>query len=315
MPLFDRILILDWSAAGSPKRGRDSIWIGADRSPARNPETRRRAWKLLGCALSRARKTGERVLVGADFAFGHPAGLAQRITGQPGALALWDHLGAAHRDDDRNRSNYRDLAAAMNRALGQPVFWGDGRKLPTPDLPRLKPAPHPDLSQRRATETASGTARPKSVFQLAGAGAVGAQSLTGIAWLNRLRRVPGIAVWPFQPCDEARVVLAEVYPSLIGQGVRAAEGFSCRDEAEVTVLAHVLRHLDDADALAPLFMPHPAITALADEGQILGFGHQPALEAAAEAVLAARPWGDQLPDQRPGGAVDRPTTSSASSNS
>lgn len=311
MPLFDRILILDWSAAGMPRRGRDSIWIGSDRAAAINPETRQRAWKLLGCALSRARKAGERVLVGADFAFGHPAGLARRITGQDGALALWDHLGAAHRDDARNRSNYRDLAAAMNRALGQPVFWGDGRKLPTPDLPRLKPAPHPDLPQHRATEAASGTARPKSVFQLAGAGAVGAQSLTGIAWLNRLRRVPGLAVWPFQPCGTARVVLAEVYPSLIGQAVRAADGFACRDEAEVTVLAHALRHLDDADALAPLMHPHPAITAPADEGQILGFGHQPALEAAAAAVLAARPWRDQ----QLGGAVERPTTSSASSNS
>ena len=32
MPLFDQYMIIDWSAANSPKRGKDSIWIArADR--------------------------------------------------------------------------------------------------------------------------------------------------------------------------------------------------------------------------------------------------------------------------------------------
>ena len=25
---FDRVAVLDWSAASTPKRGRDSIWLG-----------------------------------------------------------------------------------------------------------------------------------------------------------------------------------------------------------------------------------------------------------------------------------------------
>lgn len=290
MPRFDLILILDWSAAGRPKRGADSIWLGSDRDRASNPDTRRRAWKQLGCALSRARKQGLRVLVGVDFAFGHPAGLAAAITGRRDALALWDHLAARHRDDERNDSNYRDLAAAMNRQLGQPVFWGNGRKAQIPDLPRLRPPPHPDLPAHRITETAPpGGARPKSPFQLAGAGCVGAQSLTGIPWLNRLRQHPGRAVWPFQPWEQAQVVLAEVYPSMLAPELRAAQGFPCRDAAQVTVLAQALRHLDDRDRLAPMLAPDSRITDLAAEGQILGFGHEAQLRAAARAVLGAPP--------------------------
>lgn len=290
MPRFDLILILDWSAAGSPRRGADSIWLGSDRCAASNPATRRRAWKQLGCALSRAGKQGLRVLVGADFAFGQPAGLAAAITGRPDALALWDHLAALHQDDDRNRSNYRDLAAEMNRQLGQPVFWGNGRKAQIPDLPRLRPPPHPDLPAHRVTETAPpGGARPKSPFQLAGAGCVGAQSLTGIPWLNRLRQRPGRAVWPFQPWDQAQVVLVEVYPSMIAPELRAAQGFPCRDAAQVTVLAQALRYLDDRDRLVPMLAPDPRIRDLKAEGQILGFGHEAQLRAAARAVLGTGP--------------------------
>lgn len=290
MPRFDLILIVDWSAAGRPKRGADSIWLGSDQDEATNPDTRKRAWKQLGCRLSRAGRQGLRVLVGADFAFGHPSGLAAAITGRPDALALWDHLAGLHQDDERNRSNYRDLAAGMNRHLGQPVFWGNGRKDQIPDLPRLRPPPHPDLSAHRVTETAPpGGARPKSPFQLAGAGCVGAQSLTGIPWLNRLRQRPGRAVWPFQPWDQAQVVLAEVYPSMIGSALRAAQGFPCRDAAQVTVLAQALRHLDDHDRLVPMLAPDPRITGLAAEGQILGFGHEAELCAAARVVLSGRP--------------------------
>ncbi len=44
MPLFDRYIAVDWSAANSPKRGKDLIWIGdlgpAGRVPSENPPTR-----------------------------------------------------------------------------------------------------------------------------------------------------------------------------------------------------------------------------------------------------------------------------------
>lgn len=275
MPRFDRIVVLDWSAAGRPTRGADSIWIGDDRGLLANPPTRMEAHHLLqGLA-----EPGTRLLIGADFAFGHPSGLARQITGRADALALWDHLDAQHSDDARNCSNYRDVAAGLNRALDAPVFWGDGRRLPTPDLPRLRPPPHPDLKPHRVTETpAPGGPRPKSPFQLAGAGAVGAQSLTGIPWLNRLRQRAGTAVWPFQPWQDAELVLAEVYPSMLGR--LDVAGWPCLDAAQVGLLARTLRALDDRDALVPMLAPDPRITDPAAEGQILGFGHDAALRAA-----------------------------------
>lgn len=275
MPRFDRIVVLDWSAAGRPTREADSIWIGDDRGLLANPPTRMEAHHLLqGLA-----EPGTRLLIGADFAFGHPSGLAHQITGRADALTLWDHLDAQHSDDARNCSNYRDVAAGLNRALDAPVFWGDGRRLPTPDLPRLRPPPHPDLKPHRVTETpAPGGPRPKSPFQLAGAGAVGAQSLTGIPWLNRLRQRAGTAVWPFQPWQDAELVLAEVYPSMLGR--LDVAGWPCLDAAQVGLLARTLHALDDRDALVPMLAPDPRITDLAAEGQILGFGHDAALRAA-----------------------------------
>ncbi|MEQ5795471.1 hypothetical protein LZ686_12545 [Paracoccus sp. NFXS7] len=275
MPRFDRIVVLDWSAAGRPTRGADSIWIGDDRGLLANPPTRMQAHHL----LQELAEPGTRLLIGADFAFGHPSGLAHQITGRADALTLWDHLDAQHSDDARNCSNYRDVAAGLNRALDAPVFWGDGRQLPTPDLPRLRPPPHPDLKPHRVTETpAPGGPRPKSPFQLAGAGAVGAQSLTGIPWLNRLRQRAGTAVWPFQPWQDAELVLAEVYPSMLGR--LDVAGWPCLDAAQVGLLARTLRALDDRDALVPMLTPDPRITDLAAEGQILGFGHDAALRAA-----------------------------------
>lgn len=263
MPVFDRILIVDWSASGRPKRGRDSLWLGDATGARDNPATRAEAFAL----IRRAVAGGGRLLIGVDVAFGHPDGLVQAVTGQDSALALWDWLAARHRDDDRNASTWRDQAALMNRILGRPAFWGDVRRLPTPDLPRRRP-PDPPLPPLRATDRPMPGARPKSPFQTAGAGAVGAQSLTAIPWLNRLRADPAIAVWPFQPIRDARVVLAEVYPSMMGITLRDRPGHPCLDAMQVTELARVLARLDARDALAGMLRPDPALPP--SEGQILG---------------------------------------------
>jgi precorrin-8X/cobalt-precorrin-8 methylmutase len=72
--------MIDWSANATPKRGRDSIWMAAG-TPAHgvadpiNPTTRAEALDLLTNELRNA--DGERVLVGLDFSFGYPAGVAQ----------------------------------------------------------------------------------------------------------------------------------------------------------------------------------------------------------------------------------------------
>ena len=90
MPLFDTYIIVDWSAARTPKTGRDSIWIcrlGAGGETVANPPTRHAARELLAAMLASAMANGERVVAGFDFPFGYPAGFAARL-----GLDGWDRL-------------------------------------------------------------------------------------------------------------------------------------------------------------------------------------------------------------------------------
>jgi hypothetical protein len=57
------------------------------------------------------------------------------------------------------------------------------------------------------------------------------QGLVGQPMIHRLAMLPDVAVWPFDPTD-ARVVLAEVYTSLLARAV-AADPAPIKDEAQV----------------------------------------------------------------------------------
>jgi hypothetical protein len=93
----------------------------------------------------------------------------------------------------------------------QPPFW------------RTRKAPGDGF---RRTELECG-GRPKSVFQLVGAGQVGTGSLRGIPLLPRLRE--RFAIWPF---DEPRLpLLVEIYPRLHLDGVSDYPNEHARDAA------------------------------------------------------------------------------------
>jgi molybdopterin molybdotransferase len=298
---FERIAVLDWSAAARPKRGRDSIWLGlvecrAGAVPghsAENIPTRVEAVARLRALIAESLASGNRLLIGADFSFGFPAGFARAITGRAEALAVWEHLAKRITDTPANKSNYRDVAAEMNRCLpGAGPFWGNGSKTEVADLPRLRPDPPAGIADFRQTEIAGrgGGGAPKSVWQLAGAGAVGAQSLTGIAALQRLRAEFGakIAVWPFEAPD-APVFLAEVYPGLMSAEVKAFAATTpgmTTDEAQVRVLSMALATLNAGAGLGALLTPPAAPDILREEGWILGAGQTIALRAAAPAAIA-----------------------------
>src|SRR5205814_10636102 len=105
------------------------------------------------------------------------------------ALALWD-----------------EAAKEGERWLGTccPPFWG------RPGIGK------PVLSQhfRRTDLEVPSVAgiRPKSVFQIGGAGAVGAGSIRGMPILKRLRD-GGFSIWPFDPPRYPLVV--EIYPRVL----------------------------------------------------------------------------------------------------
>jgi len=290
---FDRVVIVDWSAAGAPKTGADSIWIGsADSAGVRteNIASRHAAEARLLALAQEARAAGDRLLIGADFNFGAPAGFVRQLTGTDGGLALWDWLVERITDTPRNQSNYREVAARMNAAFGgDGPFWGNGRAAETTGLPRTRPALPDGMTDHRQTDLCSRDAglNPKTIWQLAGVGSVGAQSLTGIPVLARLRRAlsTDCAVWPFEPATTP-VVLAEIYAAHLTPDVRALQATGVvRDAAEVSLLATALYRLSEAGALSPLFAPDCPAEVLAEEGWTLGADQGAALRAALPARL------------------------------
>ena len=274
---FDRVAVLDWSAAKGPKRGKDSIWlaeVSATGCQAQNLATRALAERALADLIAGCLARNQRLLLGADFAFGAPAGFIARLTGRADALSWWGWLAARVTETPANVSNYRDIAAQMNSHFpGDGPFWGNGEKAQIPGLSRLKPDLPPGLQAHRATDLATRGpgASPKPVWQLAGAGAVGAQVLTGIPVLERLRQrfVGHVAVWPFHP-PTTPIVLAEVYPSMLADAVRAHQLNTpiVTDEAQVRLLATALHRMNDATRAGLFTIPHPA----PEEGWILGAG-------------------------------------------
>lgn len=280
---FDSVAVLDWSAASTPKRGRDSIWLGVAGprgTTAENLPTRALAAARLDALVQQTRDTGTRLLIACDLSFGFPEGFAPALTGQRAALAVWDWLATHIRDDSANRHNLREVAAQANALFaGGGPFWGNGARADVPGLPRRKPALPDGLEEFRLTERnarALGMV-PKSCWQLAGAGAVGAQNLVGLPVLAglRARHQGAVGVWPFEAADTT-VVLVETYTALVDDAVRARDAATVRDAAQVTLLAQAVLGLDRAGTLPAFFAPPPS-PALPEEGWIFGLGHGAAL--------------------------------------
>lgn len=278
--MFDRVIVVDWSANSAPKRGRDSIWIAvSDRSGVAisNPSTRDEAEVILVDLLADPLAEEVRTLVGVDFSLGFPTGTAA-LLGLDGAA--WASMGAELvrllEDDARNRNNRFHVASALNARIGDAPgpFWGCPAKVATTTLTTTKPPPGP-LGEWRSVEVrlrAQGR-RPFSSWQLLGAGAVGSQSLLGIPRIVRLReRFSGrLAVWPFEPIDHA-IVVAEVWPSLLALDLTVAP---VRDAAQVLGVAEWLVGLDLAGELEGFFRlddlasrVHDVV--VAEEGWVLG---------------------------------------------
>jgi molybdenum cofactor guanylyltransferase len=294
--LFDTVVVVDWSARGTPSPPRpspDALWIGRHDQAPQYLRTRAEAVEALAALVAAERAAGRRLLLGFDFPFGYPHGFAAAATGRDEALAVWRMLAARLVDGPRNANDRFALAAALNRALpGTGPFWGRPRGLDLPGLPeRAAGRTHP-FAERRLVEALVPSAQ--SPWKLYTAGSVGGQLLTGLPALERLRhdpRLAGAAVWPFEtglaPPD-APVVLAEVYPSLLAAAVRAARApGEVRDAAQVRVTAAALARLDARGGLAAAFRGGLDLAAAdralvaREEGWILGAGHETALRAAA----------------------------------
>jgi hypothetical protein len=275
--LFDRVVIVDWSAASAPspaRPGKDAIWIGvADAAGVATQYHRTR--HSAETALSGLIRGGQRILIGCDFPFGYPLGFAERLTGQAQAPAVWRWLAQHITDDAANVNNRFAVAGAINRSLGgNGPFWGRPAQSAVAGLPATKAVDYAalGLAERRQIETLVPRAQP--VWKLYTTGSVGSQALMGLPMVHRLTAAHGLAVWPF--ADPGGVTMAEVYPSLLARAV-ARDGGAIKDEVQVRLLARALFALARAGVLEPLFEVPPVAR---EEGWILGAGHAGLLEAA-----------------------------------
>lgn len=284
--MFDRFVVVDWSANSAPKLGRDSIWIAVhDRTgevSVTNLPTRSSATTFLAELFES--DPGSTTLVGVDFSLGYPQGTAAAlgVAGTPW-VAMWTLLADRISDDGRNGNNRFVVAGDLNQRLtgGAAPFWGCPPRSASTYLTTTKPAATASLVPFRAVENelrAQGH-RPFSSWQLFGAGAVGSQSLVGIPRLHDLHRrfSDRIEVWPFTtgfhaPRLEAdSIVVAEVWPSMFDIGdVRDR----VRDAAQVSTTARWMAATDAAGGLAALFSLEMSLevsaAAVAEEGWVLG---------------------------------------------
>jgi len=126
-----------------------------------------------------------RMVVGLDFAFSFPAWWCEE-EGWSSGKDVWAAMG--HRGEE------------LLEACEAP-FWGCPGKR----------NPHPKSRLYRRTERGEGATRPKSVFQIGGAGAVGTGSVRGMPHLLTLAE-NGFGIWPFSD-GWPRVV--EIYPRVL----------------------------------------------------------------------------------------------------
>jgi hypothetical protein len=295
-PSFDAYCIVDWSSASVPRTGKDSIWLavirwGEPEVEAVNCPTRHsfetEITGRLGGPLA-----GRRVLVGFDFPFGYPRGLAAALghRGPPEKAwsAVWRTLREAVRDGEDNANNRFEVAARLNARVsgGLGPFFGRPANVPSHVSAHLSPGHRgffefplrtrggATLDRVRAVDVRGKTASTPW-FVYGGANSVGGQALVGIPRVARLREAfPGARVWPFETGarlpsrEEARIVLAEVYPTLFH---RRRDDGEVHDRQQVVSTARELARRDAGGSLASLFAaPGTDAAVLREEGWILG---------------------------------------------
>ena len=299
--LFDAYIMVDWSAASKPSLGANSIWIGILAKDARlklqyrgvNIETRLKARAFIEDMVAKLTKRGDKVLIGFDFSLGFPAGTAAALGLDTSSQAPWSamyaHLASKLKDKADNSNARYAIAAGLNYAIskGPFPFWG----APARDAVSTLSTTRPDydgaaLPEFRLCETylrEKKLGQPKSVWQLAYAGSVGSQTLTGIPHVHALRQsLPNARVWPFELGAEPltadalggiSVVMAEIYPTLAK--VKPEKG-EVADEAQVRGIARHYADLDEKGTLSALFSTGKSLSpeqighVIEEEGWILG---------------------------------------------
>ena len=277
---FDCFIMVDWSGGNDrgPKPKKDAIWIATARrgQTADAPvymRNRQLAESWLHDTLLAETAAGRRTCVGFDFPFGYPQGFARALTNSDDPLLLWDWL--AGRITDMPKANNRfDVAAGINaRFQGVGPFWFNPLKRDIAHLPRKgRDRTANPFAEKRVIELREPTAF--TLWQLAGAGAVGSQTLMGLPVLARLRAALPVSVWPFETL-RTPIAFVEIWPSLLAPQVAARiTDHPIKDAVQVTTMATAFANVSPSELALMLDVNAPV------EGWILGHGHHATLAAA-----------------------------------
>ena len=264
---WDTFVMVDWS--GGNDRGAspaaDAIWVGVNRGDQsedplyfRNRQVYT-AW--ITAFIDAELIAGRRAMIGFDFPFGYPAGFGKHLIGTDDPIALWQWF--HERVEDAPKANNRfDIAGQINGTLpGIGPFWANGLKREIPNLPRkgLARTANPFLERRAVEHLAKGSF---TCWQLAGAGAVGSQTIMGLPVLQTLRATfPNkISVWPFEPLTNP-ISFVEIWPTLYAG---PAPAHWIKDAHQVYTTARTLAQMSLTPTHANLQITAPV------EGWILG---------------------------------------------
>jgi molybdopterin molybdotransferase len=289
---FDTIAVVDWSAAKrAPARpSKDAIWVGIHREGREEAPVYHRnridaeAW--LATFIDTERNAGRRLLLTFDFPFGYPRGFARMVTGSDDPLTLWDWFEARIVDSADGTNNRFEVAEELNRLTPGPgPFWGKPHRDRWPDLPyRKEGIDFSPIAERRACDLVAKAA--SSCFQMNYPPTVGGQVMMGLPVLARLRRRPGVSVWPFENWQDTPVVLAEIWPGLIEGAMKGTGKDTIRDCEQARLLARALASLP-VERLHALMCDLPPEAA--EEAWILGADARAELTHLASAPAAPPP--------------------------
>jgi len=296
--LFDTYIMVDWSAASTPKTGVDSIWYSVIErrdtklieTALKNPATRVEACTDLVDILSDLSSRGLKTLVGFDFSFGYPHDFPEALgLNDTSWRGVWRMMSQRIQDGTKNENNRFDVATEFNKKLSGTAgpFWGCPKAKQTEFLETRKPYMNQLTNEMRLCEQR--IKGVKSAWQLLGTGCVGSQTMMGIARLEHLRNHPWlegqIKVWPFETglkClnsgDLSAITFAEIYPSQIL--VQGHDGLP-KDAVQVSTMARHYAELDQFEDLAMLFAGDETLSDLDREsverceGWVLGIGKSP----------------------------------------
>ena len=284
--LFNAYVIVDWSASSKPGTGADLIRIGVMKRDVRFRlafesfalATRAEAEQRLGLILDDLKKRNERALLGFNFPFGFPRGLAAglKLPGEPWS-ALQDFLERQVKDKADNTNNRFGVGAEINRrTTGGPFpFWGCPPRdtLTTLQPKRAHEHGEGDVPEFRAADLA---VKGASIWKLYYAGSIGGHAILGAPLLKRLRKTRAVKVWPFETGWKAITAAdlegAEALAVEVKLGLHPVQPLpgEAKELAPVRALAERIAKLDEAGKLGAAFAPPKGMS----EGEVQAVEHE-----------------------------------------